>query len=34
MNNESRYQGSGYIFTSVNKGVEVEHLNNPSIKRH
>jgi hypothetical protein len=32
--NESRYQGTEYILTSVNKGVEVEHLKNPSIRRH
>ena len=32
--NESRYQGTEYIITSVNKGVEFEHLKNPLIKRH
>jgi hypothetical protein len=32
--NESRYQGNEYILTSVNKGFGVEHLNNPSIRRH
>ena len=32
--NESMYQGTEYILTSVNKGVRVEHLKNPSIKRH
>jgi hypothetical protein len=32
--NERRYQGTEYILTSVNKGVKVEHLKNPSIMRH
>jgi hypothetical protein len=32
--NESRYQGTEYILTSVNKGFGVEHLKNPSIRRH
>jgi hypothetical protein len=31
---ESRYQGTEHILTSVNKGIEVEHLKNPSIRRH
>jgi hypothetical protein len=34
IDNESRYQGTKYIITSVNKVVEFKHLNNPSIKRH
>jgi hypothetical protein len=29
--NESRYRDIEYIITSVNKGVEVGHLKNPSI---
>jgi hypothetical protein len=32
--NESRYQGTEYILTIVNKGAGVEHLKNPSIRRH
>jgi hypothetical protein len=32
--NESRYQGTEYIPTNVNKGVGVEHLRDPLIKRH
>ena len=31
---ESRYQGTECILTSVNKGFGVEHLKNPSIMRH
>jgi hypothetical protein len=31
---ESRYQGSEYSLTSVNKGVKLEHLKNPSFRRH
>ena len=33
-NNESRYQGTECIPTSVNKGVGVEHLRNTLIRRH
>jgi hypothetical protein len=32
--NESRYQGTEYISTNVNKGVGVEHLRDPFIRRH
>jgi hypothetical protein len=34
IDNESRYKGTKYILTSVNRGVGVEHLKNPSIRRH
>jgi hypothetical protein len=32
--NESRYQGTEYILTSVNNGAGVEHLKDPSIMRN
>jgi hypothetical protein len=34
IDNESRYQVIEYILTSVNRGVGVEHLKHPSIRRH
>jgi hypothetical protein len=34
IDNEIRYQDIEYILTSVNKFVDVEHLNIPSIRRH
>jgi len=34
IDNESRYQGTEYILTSVTKVFDVEHLKTPSIKRH
>ena len=34
IDDESRYQGTEYIITSVNKGFGVEHLKNPSIMIH
>jgi hypothetical protein len=32
--NECMYQGIEYILTSVNRGVGVKQLKNPSIMRH
>ena len=31
---ESRYEGTEYILTSVNKGFGVKHLKNPLIRKH